>query len=48
MLHTAGIKAILVHHALPGVAAKMQEFAGKCTNDVQFYVSFLLLVLGGF
>ena len=40
MLHKAGINAILVHHALPGVAAQNQEFAGKVTDDVQFYVSF--------
>jgi len=36
-LKEAGIVAILDHHALPGVAAENQMFAGRCTSDVQFY-----------
>lgn len=36
-LKEAGIAAILDHHALPGVAAENQMFAGRCTSDVQFY-----------
>jgi len=37
MLKKAGIQAILDHHALPGVAAGNQMFAGNCTNLVTFY-----------
>ncbi|KAF9779204.1 glycoside hydrolase family 5 protein [Thelephora terrestris] len=36
-LKEAGIAAILDHHALPGVSADSQMFAGRCTSDVQFY-----------
>ncbi|TFK69117.1 glycoside hydrolase family 5 protein [Pluteus cervinus] len=36
-LKDAGIVAILDHHALPGVAASEQQFAGRCTTDLQFY-----------
>ncbi|EIM86923.1 glycoside hydrolase family 5 protein [Stereum hirsutum FP-91666 SS1] len=36
-LHDAGIQVILDHHALPGVAAVNQMFAGNCTTDPQFY-----------
>jgi hypothetical protein len=36
-LREAGIAVILDHHALPGVAAVNQMFAGRCTSDVQFY-----------
>jgi len=39
-LKTAGIAAILDHHALPGVATAGQEFAGRCTNDVEFYTPY--------
>ncbi|PPQ63116.1 hypothetical protein CVT24_005827, partial [Panaeolus cyanescens] len=38
-LTNAGISVILDHHALPGVASPGQMFAGRCTNDVQFYTS---------
>lgn len=38
MLKAAGIQAIIDHHALPGVAAVNQMFAGNCTSNVQFYV----------
>jgi hypothetical protein len=38
MLHEAGIKAILDHHALPGVSSPQQMFAGNCTPIAQFYV----------
>ncbi|CAE6490971.1 unnamed protein product [Rhizoctonia solani] len=37
MLKAKGIHAILDFHAMPGVAAVQQMFAGRCTNDVQFY-----------
>lgn len=40
MLHQAGIQVILDHHALPGVAASGQMFAGNCTSNVQFYTDF--------
>jgi len=36
-LREAGIAVILDHHALPGIAAENQMFAGRCTSDVQFY-----------
>ncbi|KAJ3487873.1 hypothetical protein NLI96_g3230 [Meripilus lineatus] len=36
-LKTAGIHVILDHHALPGVQTAGQQFAGRCTSDVQFY-----------
>lgn len=36
-LNEAGIAAILDHHALPGVAAENQMFAGQCTSNIQFY-----------
>ena len=39
MLKARGIHVILDLHALPGVAAPGQMFAGRCTSDVQFYVS---------
>ncbi|KAF9038600.1 glycoside hydrolase family 5 protein [Panaeolus papilionaceus] len=38
-LTKAGIAVILDHHALPGVASPGQMFAGRCTNDVQFYTA---------
>lgn len=36
-LRDAGITVILAHHALPGVQAQQQMFAGRCTRDLQFY-----------
>ncbi|KAF8184464.1 glycoside hydrolase family 5 protein [Pholiota molesta] len=39
-LKEAGIAAILDHHALPGVASPGQMFAGRCTNDVEFYTPY--------
>lgn len=39
MLKAKNINAILDFHALPGVASPGQMFAGRCTSDVQFYVS---------
>ncbi|KAF8343125.1 glycoside hydrolase [Cantharellus anzutake] len=39
MFRKAGIWVILVHHALPGVSASNQMFAGNCTENVQFYSS---------
>ncbi|KZT39279.1 family 5 hypothetical beta glucosidase from glycoside dehydrogenase [Sistotremastrum suecicum HHB10207 ss-3] len=39
MLRDAGINVILDHHALPGVAAVNQMFAGNCTYQPQFYTS---------
>jgi hypothetical protein len=39
-LKAAGIAVILDHHALPGVAASKQMFAGRCTSDVQFYTPY--------
>ncbi|KAF9483040.1 glycoside hydrolase family 5 protein [Pholiota conissans] len=39
-LKKAGIAAILDHHALPGVASPGQMFAGRCTNDVEFYTPY--------
>jgi len=39
-LRDAGIAVILDHHALPGVAASNQMFAGRCTTDVQFYTPY--------
>ncbi|KAF7975271.1 hypothetical protein HWV62_10156 [Athelia sp. TMB] len=39
MFKQAGINVILDHHALPGVAASGQMFAGNCTNQVEFYSS---------
>ncbi|KAF7370991.1 Glycoside hydrolase family 5 protein [Mycena sanguinolenta] len=36
-LNAAGIVAILDHHALPGVAAVNQMFAGNCTSTPMFY-----------
>ena len=44
MLRNAGIQAIIDHHALPGVAAVSQMFAGNCTTDVQFYVCIISLI----
>ncbi|KAK7026515.1 hypothetical protein VNI00_015595 [Paramarasmius palmivorus] len=38
-LKKAGIQVILDHHALPGVAAIEQMFAGKCTNVTEFYTA---------
>uniref|UniRef100_A0A0W0G5E0 Putative glycoside hydrolase family 5 protein n=1 Tax=Moniliophthora roreri TaxID=221103 RepID=A0A0W0G5E0_MONRR len=38
-LKNAGIQAILDHHALPGVAAIEQMFAGRCTNVSEFYTA---------
>ncbi|KAL8283566.1 hypothetical protein RQP46_005669 [Phenoliferia psychrophenolica] len=37
MLKKAGIAVLLDHHAVPGVAAENQMFAGRCTDDVEFY-----------
>lgn len=37
MLHKAGIRAVLDHHALPGVSSPGQMFAGNCTPTAQFY-----------
>ncbi|KAJ1302964.1 hypothetical protein OPQ81_003256 [Rhizoctonia solani] len=37
MLKEKGIHVILDFHAMPGVAAEKQMFAGRCTSDVQFY-----------
>ncbi|KAI0753516.1 glycoside hydrolase superfamily [Daedaleopsis nitida] len=39
-LKKAGISVILDHHALPGVQAVNQQFAGRCTDDVQFYTPY--------
>ncbi|KAH9479277.1 Glucan endo-1,6-beta-glucosidase B [Psilocybe cubensis] len=39
-LKASGIAAILDHHALPGVASPGQMFAGRCTNDVEFYTPY--------
>jgi len=39
-LKRAGIAVILDHHALPGVASANQMFAGRCTDDVQFYTPY--------
>ncbi|TFK61708.1 glycoside hydrolase family 5 protein [Pluteus cervinus] len=36
-LKDVGIVAVLDHHALPGVQATQQQFAGRCTTDLQFY-----------
>lgn len=36
-LKAAGIRAILDHHALPGVQTPNQQFTGRCTSDVEFY-----------
>lgn len=33
----SGMHVILDHHALPGVQTPSQEFAGQCTDNVQFY-----------
>jgi aryl-phospho-beta-D-glucosidase BglC (GH1 family) len=38
MLREAGIAVILDQHALPGVSASNQMFAGNCTTRVNFYV----------
>ncbi|KEP49177.1 glycoside hydrolase family 5 protein [Rhizoctonia solani 123E] len=37
MLKQKGIHVLLDFHAMPGVAAVKQMFAGRCTADVQFY-----------
>ncbi|CAE6350407.1 unnamed protein product [Rhizoctonia solani] len=37
MLKAKGIHIILDFHAMPGVAAVNQMFAGRCTSDVHFY-----------
>ncbi|KAF5379499.1 hypothetical protein D9615_006486 [Tricholomella constricta] len=39
-LSAAGIVAVLDHHALPGVQSPQQQFAGRCTTNVQFYTPF--------
>lgn len=39
MFNKAGLNVILDHHALPGVAASGQMFAGNCTTLVEFYSS---------
>ncbi|KIM44396.1 glycoside hydrolase family 5 protein [Hebeloma cylindrosporum] len=39
-LNAAGITVILDHHAPPGVASPNQNFAGRCTDDVQFYTQY--------
>lgn len=39
-LKAAGIAVMLDHHALPGVATPGQMFAGRCTNDVEFYTPY--------
>ncbi|KAF7370971.1 Glycoside hydrolase family 5 protein [Mycena sanguinolenta] len=39
-LNAAGIVAILDHHALPGVAAVNQMFAGNCTSTPMFYTDY--------
>ena len=39
MFRDAGLHVILDHHALPGVAANKQMFAGNCTSQVEFYNS---------
>ncbi|KAI0731016.1 glycoside hydrolase superfamily [Earliella scabrosa] len=39
-LKNAGIAVILDHHALPGAQAVNQQFAGRCTNDPQFYTTY--------
>ncbi|KAI0091624.1 glycoside hydrolase family 5 protein [Irpex rosettiformis] len=39
-LKTAGIQAILDHHALPGVQTAGQQFTGRCTQDVEFYTDY--------
>ncbi|KAF7975255.1 hypothetical protein HWV62_10124 [Athelia sp. TMB] len=39
MFSQAGLNVILDHHALPGVAASDQMFAGNCTKQVEFYSS---------
>ncbi|KAI6041892.1 glycoside hydrolase family 5 protein [Pisolithus marmoratus] len=36
-IRDAGMHVILDHHALPGVQTPGMEFAGQCTDDVQFY-----------
>ncbi|KAF8493036.1 glycoside hydrolase family 5 protein [Russula emetica] len=40
MLRKAGIQAILVHHALPGVQVANQMFTGNCTSTPQFYTDY--------
>lgn len=39
MFRDAGLHVILDNHALPGVAADKQMFAGNCTAQVEFYDS---------
>ncbi|KAF7370984.1 Glycoside hydrolase [Mycena sanguinolenta] len=39
-LNEAGIVAILDHHALPGVAAVKQQFAGNCITTPLFYTDY--------
>ncbi|KAF6753558.1 glycoside hydrolase family 5 protein [Ephemerocybe angulata] len=39
-LQAAGIAVILDHHALPGVQAINQQFAGRCTNSADFYTPY--------
>ncbi|OCB87636.1 glycoside hydrolase family 5 protein [Sanghuangporus baumii] len=39
-LKGAGIKAILDHHALPGIQTPGQQFTGRCTTDVEFYTDY--------
>ncbi|KAJ7460760.1 glycoside hydrolase family 5 protein [Mycena latifolia] len=40
LLQKAGIVAILDHHAPPGVQTAGQQFAGRCTSDVEFYTPY--------
>jgi hypothetical protein len=39
MFKNAGLSVVLDHHALPGVSALNQMFAGNCTDQVEFYNS---------
>ncbi|KAH6915732.1 glycoside hydrolase family 5 protein [Coprinopsis sp. MPI-PUGE-AT-0042] len=39
-LKNAGIAVILDHHALPGVQTPNQMFAGRCTDQVEFYTPY--------
>ncbi|THU82400.1 glycoside hydrolase [Dendrothele bispora CBS 962.96] len=39
-LKNAGIVAILVHHAPPGVSLPNEVFTGRCTTDVEFYTDY--------
>ncbi|KAG8679167.1 hypothetical protein FRC08_017160 [Ceratobasidium sp. 394] len=44
MLKAKGLHVLLDLHALPSVASANQMFAGCCTTDVQFYVSYPLIL----